>query len=345
VTIVFYLLNLQLRIKVFTGYFLLLGIYLIYLFYGIGNAAFFHDLRLHAVFLILLIIFYNFFRTKQKEIVYDIIKALFFINIYISISYIFIKFNFVHNFYETETLAAYQNYRTIGPALFSVYLMPFMYLLYNIEYDRVFYFNIVVGSIAIFINGSLQNLLLFGFVYIIALFSFSKFVAFIRKSWLIIVFFTIGVVFLSSSIDSRYVDKIKELSNPFESGTIKTRISDLSYVFPEATSSIRKIILGSGVGVNSIVLRENKKYKSLTRYKTFLEIDNGFFYIFHRFGLIGLVLVLLIHFYLYLNISNRNAGLFFILYFIITNLLSYHYWVHAAAPFMIAAVLSKKTIK
>ncbi len=328
------------KLKIFKGYIIIFLLYLVFFLMGLGNIAFLHDLRLNIIWFGTLFIYYNFFKHNGK---YPrvIIRIIFYINIYIAAFYLFVKFGLIANYYEVEKLAAYQDYRTIGPALSSLYILPFLYSIFKLKKDRIYYLNFFICLISLFINGSLQSLALFLLIYGISYFDTKNTIAFIKKSAIVLILIIVFVLTIFSNFDMRKKEKVKEIFNLSKSETIQMRVKDFKYIFPMSSDTWKKIIIGSGVGVNSVILRVNEDYPSLTGYRAFLEIDNGFFYIYHRSGIVGLMLILYSHFILIFKIRNLRSRLIFITFFIITNLLSYDYWSYVAAPFFIAAILHK----
>ncbi len=88
------------------------------------------------------------------------------------------------------------------------------------------------------------------------------------------------------------------------------------------------IIFGEGVGVTTTVYRINEVAPSLSRFFTFTEIDNGFYYLFHRGGFVLLFLFVFFHILLLKIIPTMKGRLAFILIVLITNMFSIHYYTH-----------------
>src|SRR5690606_17065837 len=97
-------------------------------------------------------------------------------------------------------------------------------------------------------------------------------------------------------------------------------------------------IVGKGFGASTEIFRENKIARSFRGIYRFQEIDNGFYYIFHRGGISLLLIFLLSHLYLLFKIPNMKAKLGFILFFFLTYFLSIHYFYYSfylLIPFLI----------
>ena len=148
-----------------------------------------------------------------------------------------------------------------------------------------------------------------------------------------------GVIYLQSSLVPELVQmKLKYVFKPWEYSSLKIRISDLQKAFENENYTTIETIFGKGFGASTEIFRENKIARSFRGVYRFQEIDNGFYYIFHRGGISLLLLFLLSHFYLMLKIPNLKAKLGFILFFFMTNLLSIHYFnyfFYLLIPFLI----------
>lgn len=336
-----YLFKNSFRIKTFNHFQTLIFFYLFFTIIGINTPAFWQDLRLLSIWLLLLVLFYNFLVNNEVTIK-GLIRILFVISIIILAYYLLVFFKIINNIYQTEQLASYQNYRILGPPLFTFYIIPFCYSLFSIKKDRIFHLTLLVGITACLLNGSLQHLTIFLLSYFVAYLNGNNTRKYISKiiGTLILIVLFFFVVF--QKMDARYQEKLKEAINPLNSSTVQTRINDLQTIWPSTVSNPIHVMFGQGIGVNSVIKRINKFDPKLTEERVFLEIDNGFFYVFHRSGLIGLIVVICIHLHLVKQIKNRSAKIIFITYFLVTNLLSYHYWVNVASPLIIAMVLYRK---
>lgn len=336
-----YLFKNSFRIKTFNHFQTLIFFYLFFTIIGINNPAFWQDLRLLSIWLFLLVLFYNFL-VNNEVTVKELIKILFVISIIILAYYLLVFFKIINNIYQTEQLASYQNYRILGPPLFTFYIIPFCYSLFSIKKDQIFHLTLLVGITACLLNGSLQHLTIFLLSYFVAYLNGNNTRKYISKiiGTLLLLFLFFFVIF--QKMDARYQEKLKEAINPLNSSTVQTRIDDLQIIWPSTVSNPIHVMFGQGIGVNSVIKRINKLDPRLTEERVFLEIDNGFFYIFHRTGLIGFIIVICFHLHLVKQIKNRSAKLIFITYFLVTNLLSYHYWVNVASPLIIAMVLYRK---
>lgn len=115
------------------------------------------------------------------------------------------------------------------------------------------------------------------------------------------------------NLNPAFVDKLSCVSHPLEYSIVKTRVSDPEYVVDKSNNDLVDKLFGKGVGVKSTLYRINELSPSLSDYKTFLEIDNGFYYVYHRADFLGLFLFLVAHFCLMAVCNNRKAVLMFTL--------------------------------
>jgi len=334
-----YLFKHKFKLKLFRTFLFIIPVYIIFLIKGIGNPAFLQDFRINFIWLFSLLIFYQF--AKRNENSATLINIVFIVNVYIVIIYSLFYFKIIPNFYETEKLAAYQDYRIIGPALCPTFILPFLYAVYNRKRDKVYYINFFIGLVAVLLNGSLQYLSTFIIIYFISYIQLNNLNKILKVFGGIVILSFILFPIAKNSLSEKKLSKINELTKPLESKTVQTRINDFKYIYPKAADNMNHILLGHGVGVNSVIFRENKDYPSLSKYRTFLEIDNGFFYIFHRFGVVGLFIVILLHVNVLFKKINIKTKLIFIIFFLISNLLSYHYWGNVSAPFFIAIIIDR----
>ena len=81
------------------------------------------------------------------------------------------------------------------------------------------------------------------------------------------------------------------------------------------TNDWKHILIGYGIGIKSTIRRINPVTKKLDSARTFTEIDNGFFYIYHRSGLNGLAAFLIFHIIAISLSPNNKTKLMFTLFF------------------------------
>jgi hypothetical protein len=104
-------------------------------------------------------------------------------------------------------------------------------------------------------------------------------------------------------------------------------------------SSVGQVLFGDGPGVTSEVYRVSIRGNNLFEFREFLEIDNGFYYVYHRAGLVGLGLFLFLHGFLLKKYGNFRNRMCFLAFFVITNTLSIHYFTNPMSSLMLYLML------
>ena len=79
--------------------------------------------------------------------------------------------------------------------------------------------------------------------------------------------------------------------------SFQTRIDDLRFLLTNFSFYDYKTWFGEGIGVRSEVVRYSPFTVGIVESRSFLEIDNGFYYVFHRFGLFGLSAIFFVFLY------------------------------------------------
>jgi hypothetical protein len=329
----FFLLNhLNIRFKILE-FFLFIFLF-IYIAAGFENPAWLIDIRITLTSLMFFFVFNWSLRSVSND---KIINIIFFLNFGSFVIFIFIYYGIIPNLYFDDTIAAYQDYKFIANPIFLFYIFPFLFALNNRKANKIFLINFLFGFITGILSGSLQTLILVVLIHGLVLLNPKKF----RFYNMVILLAGAGCFFyFMNYVDVRFTDKMKYVFEPFESSTVQTRISDFLSIWPIATASIEQVIFGSGIGIRSTVYRFNESYPSLSEYKTFLEIDNGFFYIFHRYGLIGILFFFYGHKKIFCRIKGINSKVIFLIIVIVINSLSIHYWSHFIFPILIALILT-----
>ena len=149
----------------------------------------------------------------------------------------------------------------------------------------------------------------------------------------------IGVLYLNSPFVPELVSaKMQYVYQPWNYSSLRIRLDDLIQILDKENFGIFKQIFGEGFGTSSEIYRFNEKAVSLSDTFSFQEIDNGFYYLYHRGGWTLLSIFILAHFYLALKIRENKARLGFIALVFITCILSIHYfnyWFYMLIPYFI----------
>lgn len=296
---------------------------LIYLFYlGIGLSYSHIKPTIDIKFQIFSFIFYFWLLNQRYKI--DFLKLLFIINIIVFIIYILLKLKLMPSLWS-ENAVGFKG-RIYGPAITAFILIGFYYLYRGLKFDWKFGVSAALALSYTAITTNFMNLgIAVGMIFLVII-NFKRFFNPIYFS-VIGILIVCGIVYLQSSLVPELVQtKLKYVFRPWEYSSLRIRISDLQKAFRSENFTTLENIFGKGFGASTRIFRDNKIAVSFRGYYTFQEIDNGFYYIFHRGGVTLMTIFLLSHAYLTYRIPNLKAKLGFILMFIMTNLLSIHYF-------------------
>lgn len=296
--------------------------FVIIVFYSFDNPVFFIDLKYHIsfilLFIFLMLIFKDNFYAKTEYLYYLIFIA----SLVTTIIYLLLYFNIIPNISYYREVPVYQQFRIYGPSVYLYLIIPFLYVLLNNatkKHRKILFFNFLLGMISIGLSGSNQSLVLFIVFNIICIVEFR-----IKYLKYLIGFSLIFLSIFNFILSDDHKSKFLQILAPMEESTLPTRILDLNYAYNEFSSQNTFIqIFGEGIGVTSIVPRPD--WAGRSKYEGFLEIDNGFYYFLHRFGFIGLIVIIGCLVYLLNKVKNNRIRLMFISYFLIMNFLSIHF--------------------
>ncbi len=295
---------------------------LIYAFFIIEGLIYKHpnptiDIKFIFFSYVLLLTFIN----REK---YNYIRLFYIINGLTLIIYLLLKFNLMHSIWQDVNIG-YKG-RVEGPALIAFIFIAFHYLYHNKRFDKKVILAFIISVVYLLLAANFMNLL-------IVILLMTLIVVDLKKIFSVKVIGVAGVLLIGLIIfvNSDYVPplvqkKLQYVSKPWEYPSFKIRIEDLKKAYKNEAYKPREILLGKGFGAHTSIYRENKIVSSFSRVFTFQEIDNGFYYLFHRGGLFLLFLFLFIHFLLLLKIPTTKGQLGFFIIITITNLLSIHYF-------------------
>lgn len=290
---------------------------------GLKHKDWHRDVKFHLIWGISILIYYN---ILEKLNIDKLFKALFTLNVLITIIYFLLKINKFPQIYLGERVLSEGNiYRISGPIVITFYAILFLVNKVEFVYDKfniyAVFINMIIGIFSILLIGSLQNLVIYiSFYYI---FFMQK--GLMRNLLYIAIILSFFFIIISIFASHEYLEKIYQLKNPLESETIKTRFMDLVYVFTQIKYSFFDLWFGVGVGVKAEIQRiATWNAKTLVDFDA-LEIDNGFYYIFHRTGIIGLSIFVFINLLTIIRFRNQKNKYCLLIFFVITNLLSVHY--------------------
>lgn len=317
---------------------ILIVIYIFVLLFSVGNKAIFIDFRHHISILIIFILLYqirnrvNFFENFYK-ISFHFCTLVFFL-------YFFFYLDLIPSFYKPSDVPEYQAFRIVGPSLDIFLFMPFLYSMKQFSTSRnekYLFLAFLMGLFSCAISGSNTFLVLHIIFYLTAFYRVTI------KFWILNILFLVtllitGFGFLSEA----HIEKISQIGSPQESLTLITRINDLANAYERMLNQKENMIFGEGVGVTTEVLRISWDGK-FSEYREFLEIDNGFFYVFHRLGIFGLILYIALFLFLVIKFGSSKNKLMFISYFLLINLMSIHIFNQVFAAFYTAFLIREKS--
>lgn len=307
----------------------------IYLFYlGIGLYHKHTNPTIDIKFQIYFFIFYFWLWNQRYKI--DFLNLLFIINIVVFLIYMLLYIGVFPNIWYDKTFGF--KGRVYGPAITPFIFIGFYYLYRGLKFDWKLGISAALALAYIAITTNFMNLGIVVGMLLLVIINFKRLFNPIYLS-LIGILIICGIIYLQSSLVPDLVQtKLKYVFRPWEYSSLKIRIVDLQKAFESENYTTLETIFGKGFGASTEIFRENKIAKSFRGMYRFQEIDNGFYYIFHRGGISLLLIFLLSHFYLLFKIPNLKAKLGFILFFFITNALSIHYftyWFYLLIPFII----------
>lgn len=287
------------------------------------------------------ILFYLFL-VNVKSI--NLLRFLFVLNAVVCIVYIFIYLGFVPSLWH-DTITG-KGGRVYGPAIIPIVLIGFYYLYNRMSFDMPLAISWLLALVYLFLTSNLMNLVTAGVLLILIVVNIRK----LFKPGFIIGFaFLIAVsfVFFNSDLAPEAIkEKLPYVLKPWEYASLKTRVQDYNTAMRAEDFTWGQKIIGEGFGANTTVYRENVIAQSFSGNYTFQEIDNGFYYIYHRGGFLLLFIFLIAHIYIMRKIPSAKAKMGFIFIFLFTNLLSIHYFTnmfYLLIPFLILETESHRT--
>lgn len=296
---------------------------LVYFFYLLVGIFHFHENPFIDIkFQIFSFLF--FFWLINNGLRLDFLDLLFTINTITFLTYMLLLVNIIPNIWNESTIG--HGGRLYGPAITPIIFILFYYLLFKMTFDKKLVIATIMGVIYIALTTNFMNLaVLVAFLILLAV-NFKK----LFKPIYIVVFILIflgGLWYLNSSFVPELVSaKMKYIYRPWEYPSLQTRVEDLSKALHNENFNPFKQVFGEGFGTSTSIYRENKIAPSLSRTFNFQEIDNGFYYLYHRGGWSLLIIFIISHIFLIFKIKGVKSKLGFVALVFITNILSIHYF-------------------
>ncbi len=319
------------KIKVPLYFYLTLAVYLIFLtiglFYGHRNP------QIDIKFQLFGFLFYLFLLNKKE---FNVLPILLIINYIVLGVYILLYIGKFPNLWHT-TIIGFQG-RVYGPSIIPIILISFYYLIKNKSFDLKLVTAYIVAIPSLLMTTNLMNIVITVILLMLLVVDFKK----LMQPKFIFIIVGIGLssfLFFNSNYAPDLIkQKIPYLLDPFEYPSLKIRANDLKTALSQENFSITEKIVGKGFGASTTIFRENEEVQAFSDFITFQEIDNGFYYLYHRGGFSLLILFILFHSYLLMVIKSFKVKVGFIFIITFTCLLSIHYFnnmFYLILPFLI----------
>lgn len=254
----------------------------------------------------------------------DIIKLLFFINILVFIVYVLLFLNLLPNIWHVTTVGV--GGRVYGPSIIAINMLLFYYIFKNKSIDLKLLIALVLGVFYIALTTNFMNLAVFAGLVFLLVVNFRKFLKPVYVISILLLLISV-IAYLNSPFVPELVSaKMKYIYQPWDYPSLKTRVDDFNQIVSNENFGIFKQIFGEGFGTSSQIYRHNPSAVFLSTMHSFQEIDNGFYYIYHRGGWTLFIIFILSHIYLMLKLNAVKARLAFIWLVFVTCILSIHYF-------------------
>ena len=319
------------KIKVQLYFYLTLAIYLIFLTIGLFYGH--REPQIDIKFQLFGFLFYLFLLNKKE---FNVLPILLIINYIVLGVYILLYIGKFPNLWHT-TIIGFQG-RVYGPSIIPIILISFYYLIKNKSFDLKLVTAYIVAIPSLLMTTNLMNIVITGILLMLLVVDFKK----LMQPKFIFIIVGIGLssfLFFNSNYAPDLIkQKIPYLLDPFEYPSLKIRANDLKTALSQENFSITEKIVGKGFGASTTIFRENEEVQAFSDFITFQEIDNGFYYLYHRGGFSLLILFILFHSYLLMVIKSFKVKVGFIFIITFTCLLSIHYFnnmFYLILPFLI----------
>lgn len=313
-----------------------LAIYIFYLSIGFFND---HP-NAHIDIKFQLFSFAFYFWLINNRITINLLKFLFLINWIVLGIYLLLYIDIFPNFWNESTFG--RQGRVLGPAITPMVYILFYYLFAHKKFDRRLGVALMGAMIYILMTSNFMNLAIVSALSLLIVINFKELLKPIYISGIVM----LGVLFVlyvnSPFVPEMIASKLEYVFKPWEYGTVKTRIADLQQALDNESFGTFKKLFGEGFGASSNIYRENKLSPSLSRTFSFQEIDNGFYYLYHRGGWTLVALFFATHLYLLSRIRGIKGKIGFFAIVLITNLLSIHYFNYLFYLFLPFWILHKR---
>ena len=278
-------------------------------------------------------LFYLFF-VNAKDL--NILKFLFILNAIVLVTYTAIYLGLLPNLWH-QSIIGFRG-RVYGPSIIPIVLISFYYLYHKMPFDFPLAISYAIAMPYLLLTTNLMNIVIAGVLLFLIIANLRKIFQpkfLFGVTGLLIGFFLL----LNSSFAPELIkEKLPYVLKPLEYASLKIRVDDFNEALKVEGFTLVEKMFGNGFGASTTIYRENEKAQSWSAYFTFQEIDNGFYYLYHRGGYLLLIIFFVTHFYLLLKIPSIKAKLGFLFIVLFTCLLSIHYFnnvFYLLIPFLI----------
>ncbi|WP_157417991.1 hypothetical protein [Aequorivita capsosiphonis] len=274
---------------------------------------------------------------------FNFLRFLFILNFVVFAVYMLLYIGVLPNLWNSS-IFGYRG-RVYGPAIIPIVLIAFYYLIKRRPLDLALGLSFLIAMPYIILTTNLMNMVIAAVLLFLIIANFKKIFkpAYIVISFLIIVS---SIAFFNSDLAPPLIkEKLPYVLKPWEYASLKIRIDDLRKATSSEDFGILQMVFGEGFGASTTIYRENEKVQAFSSFFTFQEIDNGFYYLYHRGGYLLLFLFFILHLYLYLKLPTLRSKLGFVFLVVFTNLLSIHYFnnvFYLLVPFLILETTNSK---
>ncbi len=287
-------------------------------------------------------LFYLFLLNVKK---FNFLRFLFVLNFAVFVVYFLLYLGLLPNLWD-YTVIGYRG-RVYGPAIIPIILICFYYLLNRKPLDIALGLSFLIAMPYLILTTNLMNMVIAAVLLFLIIANFKKI---FKPGYIIISVLIIAssVAFFNSDFAPPLIkEKLPYVLKPTKYASLKIRIEDFGKALRSEDFNTGQKIFGKGFGASTTIYRENEEAQAFSGFFTFQEIDNGFYYLYHRGGYLLLFLFFIFHLFLYLKLPTLRAKLGFVFLVLFTNLLSIHYFnnvFYLLIPFLILETANLKDI-
>ncbi|WP_310993448.1 hypothetical protein [Aequorivita marina] len=267
---------------------------------------------------------------------FNFLRFLFILNFAVFAVYVLLYLGLLPNLWSF-TVIGYRG-RVYGPAIIPIVLISFYYLVNRKPLDLALGLSFLFAMPYLVLTTNLMNMVIAAVLLFLIIANFRKI---FKPGYIVISILIIAssIAFFNSDFAPPLIkEKLPYVLKPTKYASLRIRIEDFGKAVRSEDFGVVQKIFGKGFGASTTIYRENEEVQAFSQFFTFQEIDNGFYYIYHRGGFLLLFIFFILHLYLYLKLPTLRAKLGFVFLVLFTNLLSIHYFnnvFYLLIPFLI----------